>query len=187
VRPLLWFVLLGAAPPWVGDAAAWLEGGITNWNAPGADVVRAPAASSPDPRCAAQARPAITRDDRVVTAAGWQLVGAAQVFGRTRVFLGTSGYDGMCRPFDYQGFVFVESHLAGTLSPQLMRSRSDGAITSLRLLSETTIQVDFARYLDRDPLCCPSRHVSVAYSIQAKAEGPLLIPGASRVEAASAP
>lgn len=165
-----------------GEPPAWFDGAIQNWNTPGAEVPRAPAAASPDPRCASQARPAVTRDDRAVTAAGWSLVGASQVFGRTRAFLAASGYDAMCRPLGYQGFVFVESGLAGTLSPRLMRSRSDGALSTLRLLSETALEAEFARYLDQDPLCCPSRHVSVGYSIEARPEGALLVPGPARVE-----
>jgi hypothetical protein len=176
------WALLAAA---LGAGAAeppWFEGTIQNWNAPGAEVPGAPPAASPDPRCAAQERPAVTRDDRAVTAAGWRLVGASQVFGRTRAFLGASGYDAMCRPLDYQGFVFVESRLAGTLSPRLMRSRSDGALTVLRVVSESAVEADFARYLDQDPLCCPSRLVSVAYSVESRADGALLVPGSARVE-----
>lgn len=184
-------VLLLALLPGLASAgdppAAWLEGPIANWNKAGAALPRPPQADAADPRCAESARPAASKDDKAVVAAGWTLVGAAQVFGRTRAFLATAGFDGMCRPHHYQGFVFVEGSLAGTLSPQPMRARSDGALVSLRLVSESALSVEYARFLEQDPLCCPSRLGVVAYKIEPGPEGPLLVPGASRVDAAPAP
>jgi hypothetical protein len=125
-------LVLGAPP----ERPSWLEvNPLVNWNKPGAGLPTPPSAPSPDPRCLEQARPAISPQDKAVTAAGWTLVGAAQLFGRTRAFLATAGFDGMCRPLDFQGFVFLEGKLAGTLSPQTMRARTDGALLNLRLLS----------------------------------------------------
>jgi hypothetical protein len=171
-----------------GERTSWLEAGtLVNWNKAGAELPTPPAAPSADPRCVEQARPAVSKDDKAVAAAGWTLVGAAQVFGRTRAFLGAAGFDGMCRPHDFQGFVFVDGKLAGTLSPQPMRSRSDGALTTLRLVSELALSVDFARYLEQDPLCCPSRLSNVSYKIETGDAGPLLVPSLARVDAAPAP
>lgn len=180
---ILAFVLalvLGAPP----ERPSWLEvNPLVNWNKPGAGLPGPPSAPSPDPRCLEQARPALSPQDRAVTAAGWTLVGAAQLFGRTRAFLATAGFDGMCRPLDFQGFVFVEGKLAGTLSPQPMRSRTDGALLNLRLTSEQALSADFARYLEQDPLCCASRRANVSYAVESGPEGPLVVPGAVRVEA----
>lgn len=176
-------VLAEAAEP----RTSWLEGPIANWNKSGAELPKPPAAAAGDPRCAEQARPAVSKDDKAVVGAGWTLVGAAQVFGRTRAFLATAGFDGMCRPYDFQGFVFEEGKLAGTLSPRPMRARSDGALANLRLVSEQALSAEFARYLEQDPLCCPSRLSVVSYRIESGPGGPLLVPGATRVEAAPAP
>jgi hypothetical protein len=181
VRLALLAVLLTAPSP----PPSWLEQNpLVNWNKAGAGVPQPPRAPSPDPRCLEQARPAVSPQDKAVRAAGWTLVGAAQIFGRTRAFLATAGFDGMCRPLDFQGFVFVEGRLAGTLSPQPMRARTDGALVNLRLLSEQAVGADFARYLEQDPLCCPSRLHAVSYRIEAGGEAPLLVPASARVDAA---
>ena len=62
---------------------------------------------------------------------------------------GMTEADGMCRPMDYNIFVFVGGRLAGTLSPLLMTSRTDGAIGAVRLAPDDTIAAEFARYADR--------------------------------------
>lgn len=180
-------MLLAALAAAADRPSSWLEGtSVANWNKAGAELPKAPAAPSPDPRCLEQARPAVSRDDRAVVAAGWTLVGAAQVFGKTRAFLATAGYDGMCRPHEYQAFVYVEGRLAGTLSPQPMRARSDGALLNLRLTSEAALTGEFARYLQQDPLCCPSRMSHVSYKVESGEAGPLLVPDLLRVDAAPA-
>ncbi len=166
------------------ERSSWLEGAVVSWNKPGAGVAKAPAAASPDPRCLETARAAASKPDTLVVESGWTLVGAVQVFGSTRAFLASAGFDGMCRPVDYQGFVFADGKFAGTLSPVPMRSRSDGSLTTLRLTSKTSLSADFARYLDQDPLCCPSRLASVSYRIESAPTGPLLVAGPARVEPA---
>jgi len=176
-------VLLGTLS-WAGQAPSWLEASVPNWNKAGAEPPRAPKAPSADPRCSSQARPGVSKDDKAVKDAGWTLVGAAQVFGGTRAFLGAAGFDGMCRPLDYQGFVFVEGQFAGTLAPTPMRARVDGSLMTLRLTSEAALSADFARYLEQDPLCCPSRLASVSYRLEATPAGPLLVVGGTRVEPA---
>lgn len=78
-----------------------------------------------------------------------------------------------CRPMDFNVFVFVGGQLAGTLSPLLMMSRGDGAIGAVRLAPDDTIAAEFARYADRDALCCPSGRVTVRYHIDRN--GPLAV------------
>jgi hypothetical protein len=82
----------------------------------------------------------------------------------------------MCRPWDYQAFVFDKGAFAGTLSPVLMDSRTDGALSDVRLLSPTSIEATFLRYVDADPLCCPSRVSTVRYRVERRPDGPAVAP-----------
>lgn len=66
------------------------------------------------------------------------------------------GYDGQCRPDPYQIYVFKGGELVGTLSPQAMRARSDGAIVEFAMHDDHTVQIEVAHYQDNDPACCPS-------------------------------
>lgn len=175
----LLLVVLLAAGAETRERARWLEESpFPVWNKKGAEVPKAPAVEPvADTRCGGGARPAASKEDDAVVSAGWSLVGAAQVFAGARVFLATAGHDGMCRPLGFQGFAFLGGRLAGLLSPTPMRSRIDGALVGLRLLSETTLEAEFARYLELDPLCCPSRVTVVRYRIEPGSgdEGPLLV------------
>ena len=95
---------------------------------------------------------------------------------------GLAGADGMCRPTSYNVFVFVNGQLAGTLSPEPMDSRTDGSIGgAIRLAPDDTIDAGFARYTDKDPLCCPSSHVTVRYRIDRKVTPPVVVPVSVRV------
>ena len=76
------------------------------------------------------------------------LYGSVQSYGLTRVVTAMSGVDGMCRPLGYQAFIYWEGRYAGTLSPTPMNSRTDGAITNIRLVSGTRIFAEFARYAE---------------------------------------
>ena len=90
---------------------------------------------------------------------------------------GLAGVDGMCRPVDYNVFVFVGGQLAGTLSPAEMFSRTDGSIGgAIRLAEDDTIAAEFARYAESDPLCCPTGRVTVRYRIDRKATPPVVVP-----------
>jgi hypothetical protein len=90
---------------------------------------------------------------------------------------GLAGVDGMCRPVDFNVFVFVAGRFAGTLSPGDMSSRNDGSIAGgIRLADDDTIAADFARYAESDPLCCPSGRVTVRYRIDRKATPPVVVP-----------
>jgi hypothetical protein len=109
-------------------------------------------------------------------AAGWSLVGPLQVFGDTSVVTATSGFDGMCRWWGYQVFVFSSGRFAGTLSPQPMNSRTDGAAVQVHLYRAASISAEFARYTDKDPWCCPSRTSVVSYRLEHTPEGPAVVP-----------
>jgi hypothetical protein len=103
---------------------------------------------------------------------GWDLVGAYQGGWQVLVIGGTASYDGMCRPLQYQEFVFVRGVFAGTLSPQLMDSRTDGALSRVYLQGNRQLIAEYVRYAASDPLCCPSKTTSVQFEIT---NNPLLV------------
>ncbi|MGH7331653.1 MAG: LppP/LprE family lipoprotein [Candidatus Rokuibacteriota bacterium] len=163
--------LLGAEP--------WLDQIAANWNRPGASVPPAPVAggaASNLTRCGETARPPTLVADRAARAAGWTLFGPAQVFAATTVVMAMADVDGMCRPLQYQAFVFVDGRLAGTLSPLPMDSRTDGALSVVRLFRADELVAEFARYTPTDALCCPSRTSTVSYRIERGSRGAMVTP-----------
>jgi hypothetical protein len=89
----------------------------------------------------------------------------------------------MCRPFEYNVFVFSQGTYAGTLSPDNMNSRTDGSLfvgpgQQVAVIGPSgSIAANFIRYADTDPLCCPSRGVShVVYSVQMTNGQPVAVP-----------
>jgi hypothetical protein len=104
-------------------------------------------------------------EDRRVQDHGWDLIGAYQAGWQVVVIRGTASYDGMCRPRQYQAFVFVRGTFAGTLSPEAMDSRTDGALGEIILQSDHRLSAQYVRYAPKDPLCCPSRTTSVEFEI----------------------
>jgi hypothetical protein len=162
-------------------AGSWLDRPLTTWNKPGA-AIPAPRAPEEDKtalitRCGLK-RPAATAPEKALDAAGWitfwnfdqQLVRDG-----IEIVAGMSGADGMCRPADYNLFVFVDGRYAGTLSPETMVSRTDGSSGAVRMpLPQLT--AEFSRFAPTDPLCCPSSRVTVRYRIDRPSEGPVVIP-----------
>ncbi|HEY7289204.1 MAG TPA: LppP/LprE family lipoprotein [Vicinamibacterales bacterium] len=147
--------------------AAWLdEAKPASWNKPGLPIPSAPKVDEPvDPRCREQARPPQLTEDRLVRDRGWDLIGAFEGGWDVVVIQGTAGYDGMCRPRRYQAFVFVRGEFAGTLSPQPMESRTDGALDRIFLGGRTQLTAQYRRYSPSDALCCPSKTTSVEFAI----------------------
>ena len=147
--------------------SSWLDRPLDrNWNSGNGVVPNAPRTLAPiEARCQTQIRPPESLVDRAVTRAGWSLFGAAQVFGPVTVVNGMAGTDGMCRPTQHNTFVFVAGRFAGTLSPEPMNARSDGALTQAYLSSPTEIFTEYVRYTSNDALCCPSQKSSVSFSI----------------------
>lgn len=156
---------------------AWIDAQtIAVWNAPGQPVPEAPAFSDPgipgNP-CGRDERPAETVEDNAVAAAGWHLFGAYQGGWGVYIVTGLAGYDGMCRPMQYQSFVFVDGEFAGTLSPEPMDSRTDGAASQPTLFGDT-INLSFSRYAASDALCCPSRTSYVQFKVERQGPGPVV-------------
>ena len=148
-------------------SASWLDNSKpVSWNKSGQPVPAAPPVRGAiDPRCRDLARPAERPEDKFLQGQGWDLVGAYQGGWRILVIQGTASYDGMCRPYQYQEFVFVRGVFAGTLSPQAMNSRTDGALSRVYLQNNSRLIAEYARYDATDPLCCPSRTTSVEFEI----------------------
>jgi hypothetical protein len=172
-------LLIALEPSTSARAASWLDGPVANWNSPGMAVPKAPDAAYEPPAgmCAAQGQPPapISDAEKAVVAAGWRRVTTeAQWWGGTLVYAQQS-VDGMCRPMQFQYFIFVDGKLAGTVSPVPMNSRTDGVgiVDSLR---RDGIDVNYARYTDSDPLCCPSSDVIVRFTIERPEAGPVLVP-----------
>jgi heat shock protein HslJ len=149
------------------QTAAWLDNPQpVPWNTPAATIPSAPkVAGAVDPRCRSAARPPQLAEDRLVTARGWDLAGSYQGGWPIVVIRATAGYDGMCRPRQYQDFVFVRGTFAGTLSPQPMDSRTDGALAQVSFQGAKQLTADYARYATADALCCPSRTTTVTFEI----------------------
>ncbi len=171
--PLL--ALTALALPARADGS-WLDQPLVNWNVAGAALPAPPPEEVVNPMCGQDARPAETAEDQAVSDAGWTLFGAYQGGWGVTVVSGLSGYDGMCRPFGYQFFVFVNGAFAGTISPEPMNSRFDGAATIVRLETQGRITAQFSRYGDSDPLCCPSRTSFVSYGFDESQGTPVLAP-----------
>lgn len=140
---------------------------LPNWNERSRAIPQGKKISADElKRCSVTVRPATLTVDRLVTRAGWTLVGEAQIFGRTTVLTVTESFDGMCRPLGFQTLVFVGSRLAGTLSPAPMDSRTDGSISNVRLTTETSVTAEYVRYRDSDALCCPYKTEAVFFEIK---------------------
>ena len=178
-RSLLLVVALLVVESAAAQSGGWLDQPLSAWNEPGASIPAAPVPkgdSPADPRCAGGVRQPETPSQRLVTSAGWSLYAEPKKRGTVTVLLGEASIDGMCRPWDYQAFVFVKGAFAGTLSPSLMDSRTDGALSEIRFPSPSAIEVVFLRYVDADPLCCPSRLTTVRYRIERRPAGPVVVP-----------
>jgi hypothetical protein len=152
-----------------GTAASWLdEQKPRSWNTPGLAIPGAPNVDGAvDARCRAQARPPQLAEDARVRQRGWELVGAYQAGWQVLIIAATASYDGMCRPKQFQYFVFVRGVFAGTLSPQPMDSRTDGALSRVLIQDATQVTAEYLRYEPSDPLCCASRTTRVVFEIEA--------------------
>lgn len=148
------------------------------WNRQGMPVPVTRAATADEignPRCLDQVRPAETDEDRVVTDAGWYLVGGYQGGWGMIVVTGASSFDGMCRPLGYQIFVFAYGAFAGTLSPAPMDSRTDGAAGRVTISGPDRLTVQFSRYAPDDPLCCPSAQSFAEFHVDYTGDPPVVV------------
>lgn len=150
---------------------SWLDRPLENWNRQSGSLPQLPKPSSDQDqseirRCRREVRKPVTAAEKALVRRGWMLFGPVRSYQRTRVVTALSGFDGMCRPVGFQAFVYWGGRYAGTLSPESMNSRTDGSLTDIRLPRGTSISVDFVRYKESDPLCCPSRVSTVLYTLR---------------------
>jgi hypothetical protein len=169
----LWASLANAESDPSGN---WLDNNL-NWNQVGASLPQAPIQEGNNlPNCQQTVRPAVLPEDRLVEAAGWILTDAAQIYGATTIVTGMADADGMCRPMDFQVFVFTHGKFSGTLSPILMDSRTDGSLFKFDLYREGMIDASFNRYVPGDAQCCASGESRVFYEVDPQSKPPLLVP-----------
>jgi hypothetical protein len=165
-------------------ASRWLDAKpVANWNKPGMAIPRGPKSGYAEEIADCEKRgwegrpkPTVTAETRQVTAAGWLGTVVEKSIGDTVIVSARNGADGMCRPMDYQYFVFVGGKFAGTLSPRPMNSRVDGSGWLEEKPQAKRFSVDFARYRKDDALCCPARTSTVTYELREGPGGPLVIP-----------
>lgn len=169
-------VAAAAAP---SDAASWLDAAKpASWNRAGVIIPKAPPAENENPRCQSLRRPAETKEDAEIESAGWKLTGEYRGGWNILLIRAAAGHDGMCRPLQYQEFVFIRGKFAGTLSPKVMNSRTDGSLVRTFIESANRVRADYARYTASDALCCPSRTTTVVFDVTADAE-PVVRPASS--------
>lgn len=173
---LLALVLAAVAPRPVAADGSWIDGNRTSWNQAGMAIPAAPAATEPFGPCGEFVRPPETPEDAQLAAAGWRLDAGYESGWGIRVVHAAQSFDANCRPMDYQGFVFVDGVFAGTISPQPMLSRTDGAAVDVYLAQADHITVVYTRYGPNDPLCCPARTDYVNFAMQRAADGPVAVP-----------
>ncbi len=156
----------------------WLDqNSFSNWNNSSAIPQTKKISPAELKRCADEVRTPSLPADTLLMKKGWTLLGnPTEVNGDTAVVSVAGAFDGMCRPLKSQTFVFVGSKLAGTLSPALMDSRTDGALTHVKLTSATTLTADYARYRASDPLCCPWKTQEIGFVIKQDGGNYLLTP-----------
>jgi hypothetical protein len=157
---------------------SWLDQtSLSNWNS-SSRITRIERISRAElRRCANEVRTPSLEADSLLINNGWTLLGdPTEVNGDTVVVSVAGGFDANCRPLKFQTFVFVGSRLAGTLSPTLMDSRTDGVLTDVDLTSATTLTAEYARYRANDPLCCPWRKQEVDFVIRQEGGNFLITP-----------
>lgn len=180
LAPLLAIVLVLATAALAGAEAAWLNGTPQPWNRAGAAAPAAPKVDpAPQARCADRERAAAGPEEAQLAAAGWKLeeYWPAVRSGDVTLVTALASYDGMCRPWQLNAFVFVGGRFAGTIAPQPMDSRTDGVLVDgPTVRPNESIEASFTRYAPTDPLCCPSRgRALLTYRLDRGTAGPVLL------------
>src|SRR5262245_34448001 len=111
----------------------WLDSHAKSWNRPGMVLPHAPDIDQDEipPMCKPLPHRTATPEERALTTRGWLVFASVQDGHGITVVGASANLDGMCRPDQYQDFVFVGGKFAGTLSPTLMGARSDGGAVKI--------------------------------------------------------
>jgi hypothetical protein len=173
VAAMLMILFLGSA----SAAGSWLDQPPQPWNKAGAAIPIAPPAQLAQQICTTKERSAVNPEEAQLAHAGWRLESYWPTLQRANlaIVLALSDYDGMCRPLNFNAYVFGGDAYAGTLSPVSLNSRTDGVLNRTPTFSsDGVIQAIFTRYAPTDPLCCPSRPATiVTYGLVNGAIAPL--------------
>lgn len=155
----------------------WLEE-KNNWNQVNASIPKPPNMEGGNnlEYCNHTVRQGVLPEDRLIEKAGWVLTDAAHIYGKTTIITGMVDADGMCRPLNYQVFVFSEGKFIGTLSPIPMDSRTDGSLINFNLYRDGYIDASFNRYSPEDALCCATGKSRLFYQVEKQNNYPLLVP-----------
>lgn len=167
-------------------ASRWLDAKpVANWNKANGAIPKGPKSGFAEEIAECEKRgheerqkSAPTPETRQVAAAGWLGAMVERRMGNTIIVMARNGVDGMCRPMDYQYFVFVSGRFAGTLSPRPMHSRADGSGWLEEKPDARRFSAEFSRFRKQDPLCCPHRTSTVTYEIREVGGAPLVVPAA---------
>jgi len=137
------------------------------------------------PRCRTRGVAPSSPRERLLAGGGWKLENhwPPVPAGELTLVTALADYDGMCRPLEFNVFVFSNGDYAGTLSPVNMNSRSDGVLatpngkTGVSISPDGVIRAEFTRYAPNDPLCCPSRGMTrVVYRMEQANGSPIVAP-----------
>lgn len=147
--------------------AGWLDQRpLPAWNTVGAAIPQPPSPQQPRDSIWGPVPQETTPEDRLVTAPGWYVYAGDIVLADVSVVLAELGTDGMCRPLQFQAFVFVGGRFAGTLSPVPMDARTDGALSDVTIGADLqTLTAEYVRYDGTEGLCCPSRVSTATFAI----------------------
>nr|MBA2378990.1 YbaY family lipoprotein [Blastocatellia bacterium] len=146
----------------------WLDRPLTtNWNSTNGVVPQppkvAPGSAPETPACRETVRTPVSLGERALTRVGWFLFGPSLNYGSISIVTAMASVDGMCRPNQYNGFVFINNRYAGMLAPTHSTARSDGSMGKINLYTPKDLNVEFLRYGPDDALCCPSQTSLVSY------------------------
>jgi hypothetical protein len=164
------------------SSGGWLDRPLKGWNVPGGTIPSPPSSTEARAdllkRCPAPAR-TDTPAERALAEAGWLTFwnfDQQLVRDGIEIVNGMADADGMCRPWSYNIFVFVDGRFAGTLSPEPMSSRVDGSSGAVRIVGPDEIRAEFARYTNKDALCCPSARQTVRFRVDRSGPSPVVAP-----------
>jgi hypothetical protein len=166
-------LVLVLSPLFGAEPVTWLDKDPKPWNRPGAAIPHAPRGAAREKFCSAPYK-AQTPEEKQVAAAGWFLFSPSQVSNGIAIVGAEAFADGMCRPMEYQYFVFVNSVFAGTLSPARMSSRADASLTEVIPVAKDRLLATYSRYSDKDAMCCPSRISEARFVIHQESGRPVV-------------
>jgi hypothetical protein len=169
------------------DAVSWFDRPLANWNEPGAPV--------PTPSTSRESHEAIakrcgltprrsTAAERALADAGWipfLHVDRQLIRGDIEIVGGLAAADELCQPADFNLFVFVGGHFAGTLSPIRMRPLMDGSPGAVRIVGLDAITAEFSRFRDGDPSCRAWAHVAMRFQIDRSTPRARVVPVERRI------